>query len=116
MLGFFSIGAILVFIPTYILDERNVSLVSILFNAGLVVMAIGYIIGSIMRSGGIAIASVDGENVMLTNISGEFIDALTEQRKNAPAPVVEDIAVDPIYRFDDLPDDKKNWRNLDLPD
>ncbi len=116
MLGFFSIGAILAFIPTYILDERNVSLVSILFNAGLVVMAIGLIFGGIMRSGEILIASVDGENVILTNISGEFIVSLTEQRKNAPVPVVEDIAVDPIYRMAELPDDKESWRNIDLTD
>ena len=64
----------------------------------------------------IAIASVDGENVMLTNISGEFIDALTEQRKNAPVPVVEDIAVDPVYGFAELPDDKESWRNIDMSD
>ncbi len=68
-----------------------------------------------LRSG-IAIESVDGENVMLTNISGEFIEALTEQRKNAPVPVVEDIAVDPVYGFAELPDDKESWRNIDMSD
>ena len=64
----------------------------------------------------IVIDSVDGENVTLTNISGEFMEALTEQRKNAPAPVVEDIAVDLADRIAELPHGRSRWRNLDLPD
>ena len=79
-------------------------------------MAVGILIGGTLLSGEIVIESVDGENVMLTNISGEFIDALTEQRKNAPVPVVEDIAVDPVYGFAELPDDKESWRNIDMSD
>ena len=116
MLVILFVGAIPTYISISLSDTMPAVIVKILFYVGIVVMVIGYIVGSLMLRGGIAIESVVGENVLLTNISGEFIDALTEQRKNAPVPVVEDIAVDPIYRFDGLPDDKKNWRNLDLPD
>ena len=79
-------------------------------------MAIGFIVGSIMLRAEIVIDSIDVENIMLTNISGEFIEALTEQRKNAPAPVVEDIAVDLAHRIAELPQVPSRWRNLDLPD
>lgn len=64
----------------------------------------------------IVIDSVVGENVTLTNISDEFIDALAEQRKNAPAPDVEDIAVGLAQRVAGLPQVQSRWRNLDLPD
>ena len=116
MLGIVAIGAIPTYISISLSDTMPAAIARILFYVGIAVMVIGYIVGSIMLRCGIVIQSVDGENVMLTNISGEFIDALTEQRKNAPVPVVEDIAVDPVYGFAELPDDKESWRNIDMSD
>ena len=116
MLGIVVTGAIPTYASISLSDTMPAAIVTILSYVGVVVMVIGFIVGSLMLRGGIAIESVDGENVMLTNISGEFIDALTEQRKNAPVPVVEDIAVDPVYGFAELPDDKESWRNIDMSD
>ena len=116
MLGIVVTGAIPTYASISLSDTMPAAIVTILSYVGVVVMVIGFIVGSLMLRGEIAIASVDGENVMLTNISGEFIDALTEQRKNAPVPVVEDIAVDPVYKFAELPDDKESWRNIDMSD
>ncbi len=116
MLGIVVMGAIPTYASISLSDTMPAVIVTILFYVGIVVMVIGFIIGSLMLRGEIAIASVDGENVMLTNISDAFIDALTEQRKNAPVPVVEDIVVDPVYGFDELPQDQSSWRNIDMSD
>ncbi len=116
MLGIVATGAIPTYISISLSDTMPAAIVTILFYVGIAVMVIGYIVGSIMLRVEIKIASVDGENVMLTNISDAFIEALTEQRKNAPVPVVEDIGVDQLYRVAELPQDQSSWRNIDMSD
>jgi hypothetical protein len=114
--GILLVGAFITFTPMALTDKMSAEFIEVLFYVGLGVMAFAILIGGALLSGEIVIESVDGENVTLTNISDEFIAAVTEQRKNAPVPVVEDIAVDLVHKIAELPQGQSRWRNLDLPD